>query len=365
MLSRTKLTELYRALRDEFVLSVYVDGEATNPAERLAWRKRLDQSIAKVARGLEEAEDSDGKVAFGEALALLDQELGKVDSFIPDRGWVGFATPERMCYASAVPVPMPDLVRWERGVRVAPYVRALKQQRPVVLALVDSQHARIFRYRDGRLGEADSLEADTFMGDLSEVGSAKRASTNTGRRGDTATDAARRFRLVEAERLMKRVASAVAERAGDSGFAVIGGTPEAIGHAVEMLPKSLGDRIIQQPSLRLDMSDAEVRAAAEESASTLSGQFHGRLLDEVMDLARASGRGVLGREGTEQALREQRVETLLMSRSFVRSDPDYADRCVGAAFEQQADAVELSDPASARLDGEAGGVAARLRYVLS
>ena len=171
--------------------------------------------------------------------------------------------------------------------------------------------------------------------------------------------------MVEAERLLKQVASIVAERAGDSGFAAIGGTPEAVAHAFEMLPKSLGGRVIQQPSLRVDMSEAEVRAAAEASASTLSEQCHGRLLDEVMDMAGASGRGVLGREGTEQALREQRVETLLMSHTFVRGDPDYADRCVGAAFEQQADAVELSDPAGARLDGEAGGVAARLRYALS
>ena len=175
MLSRRKLTELYRALRDELVLSVYVDGEATNPAERRAWRKRLDQGVSRVRRELEEAADGEGQAAFGEALARLDQELGKIDSFVPDRGWVGFATPERTWYASSVPVPMPDLVRWEHGVRVAPYVRALKQQRSVVLALVDSQRARIYHYRDGQLEEADGLEADTFMGDLSEVGSAKRA----------------------------------------------------------------------------------------------------------------------------------------------------------------------------------------------
>ena len=57
-----------------------------------------------------------------------------------------------------------------------------------------------------------------------------------------------------------------------------------------------------------------------------------------------------------------RVVTLLLSRTFIRSDPERADECVGAALAQGASVEELSDEGAERLDALGGGMGARLRY---
>ncbi|KPJ76313.1 MAG: hypothetical protein AMS19_13225 [Gemmatimonas sp. SG8_23] len=128
MLSREQLEGLYKQLRDAQVLSVYIDGDEANPADRRAWRTTLDRGLAEERRRLErEAPDAVG--AFESARELIEAELAQHREFMPGPAWVAFASPDGLHYADGVPVPMPDLVRWERGIRAAPYVRALKQSR--------------------------------------------------------------------------------------------------------------------------------------------------------------------------------------------------------------------------------------------
>lgn len=362
MLTHTELVELYRELRDEKVLSVYVNGTVTEFSEKNVWRKRLEHQIAE-ARKLVNGVPSDEE-SFKRALAHLEGELGEVDRFIPGRGWVGFATENRLFYANPVQVPMPDLARWERGIRVAPYVRALKQERVVVAVLLDSRRARVFRYQDAELNEAEDLIADTFMGDVTDVNVSKRGTNRSGVRGQTGTDAAQDVLEVSEDRMHKRLMAILTDQVGDHGFLVIGGTPEAVSRAAQEVPKSMASRIAERPSLRVEMTNAELKTAVEEAASSVTQSMQDHLLEDVLNLAGAGGRGSAGKKATERALREQRVETLLLSRNFIKADPEFADRCVGTAFEQQAEVEELSNRGAERLDSECDGIAARLRYVI-
>ena len=59
MLNRDQLIDLYRKHRNESVLSVYVDGDGHDPAERRAWARALEQEIAR-ERARVEAELSGG-----------------------------------------------------------------------------------------------------------------------------------------------------------------------------------------------------------------------------------------------------------------------------------------------------------------
>lgn len=363
MLTRAKLVELYRELRDRRVLSIYLDGTGDDPAERKVWRKELEHLVGDARSGIEEAGGEDLE-EFEGALRRLRKELDQFDAFLPGRGWVGFATADRAWYAASVPVPMPNLVRWEAGLRVAPFVRALKQARPVIVVLLDSRRARIFTYRNGEVEEHTDLRADTFLGDLTDVTMPKRAATSSGMRGKTGTDAAQKFLEVGSERMRARLVEVLAEKLGDQGFLVIGGTPEAVSALAQQVPRGLADRVAERPSLYLDMSAAEVRDAAEEAASELSRSLQRELLTEVMDLARSDGKGCLGREATRKALLEGRVDTLLVARSFREEDPDFVDHCVGSAFEQQAAVEELSADEAQRLRSEGEGIGARLRYTL-
>jgi hypothetical protein len=362
MLSHDELVEIYRGLKDEKVLSVYLDGRTHDFSERHLWRRHLEHGIGAAREALNgRPEEMDG---FGKAVSRVKEALDEYDQFLPDRGWVGFATTDRMVYGNPVRVPMPDLVRWENGIRVAPYVRALKQERLVVGVVMDSRRARIFRYRDGTLGEPENLMAETFMGDLSDINVSKRATSHSGVRGKTATDAAQRFLGVGSERMMKGLMDRVAEEAGSEGVVVLGGTSEAVAAATNHLPQSLKNRTIQRPALVLEMSDADARDEIETAASALNQQMQEKLLDEVVNQAKAGGKGSLGPEPVEKALQEGRVDTLLLSRNFIRANPDYADHLVGAAFEHHGEVEELSGEGAARLDSEGEGVAARLRYTL-
>jgi hypothetical protein len=373
MLTHERLVELYRDLKDESILSVYLDVDEHDPAERDAWRRRLERELGDTRRAVESNGANVGD--FDAAWSRLKAELDPFEGFIGGRGWVGFASPGSVHYAESLPVPMPDLVRWEHGIRVAPYMRSLKQHRPVVMVLADRQRARVLVYRNGVVEEPDNLLADTGLGDLTDVGTHKRAyqhrvqgpeggghGTTSGVSGETATDQAQRIMEVSSDRMWKVLGQTAAAYAGPDGFIVLGGPSETASRLAGYLPEKLRGRVAERTSLHLDMTLPEVRAAAEAAAHELSATAHQVMVDEVVDRARSGGRAVLGREGTERALREMRVETLLLSAAFVRGSPDFADHCAGAALLQQAEVEEVGGAGGARLDDEAGGIGARLRY---
>lgn len=363
MLSRDELAELYRELQGRKVLSVYADGVGHDPAMRRAWRRRLEQELEREEERVSRT-DPAALEAYRAAREHIAKELGKFPSFLPGKGFVAFATAEGLRHAEVLPVQVPVLVRWDEGPRVAAYIRGLKQLRPMVTALVDSRRARVFVYREGKLGEVDDLRADTFLGDLAETAASKRAIAHSGSRGETGTDAAHRALDAGRERMLRMVKDRVLELAGTDGFVLLGGSQEALATLRSLFPKGIDDRLLENPSLFVEMSATEVRVATAEGASLLSKRRQTALLNQVLEQARARKNGSLGGKDTMKALREGRVDILLLSRSFVEANPDFADECVGDAFRQKAEVRVLSGEPGERLDAEGGGIGARLRYRL-
>lgn len=360
MLTHDRLADLYGRVRDHHVLSVYIDGQQHDPAERRVWRTRLDQALSERQRELERSGGT-SLTAFEEARKRLLDQLGEFSNFMPDRGWVGFATPSEVVYADNVPVPMPGLVAWEEGLRVAPYVRALKQERPVVIALADRHHARLYMYRAGDLVQTDEFAAADETDEASDAQAARRSGERSGTRGN-ATDDAQRQVEVRAEALLERVVDRVRELAGVSGLVVVGGTRETGKRLLHHLPESLTGRAEEVGSLHLEMTPAHLKEQAESIASELTQRLQAELVTRVLDRARSGGKGVLGQDDTVRALLERKVGTLVLSRTFLSEHADRADHMVGTAFEQSADVEEVSGSGAERLDEEAGGAAALLRW---
>lgn len=357
MLERSQLVDLYRSNRDKPVLSVYLDADQHDFAERSRWKVALKNGISDQRQRASDPEELDEALAHLQA--ILEESGGR--GFLSGRGWVGFATSDERLYAASIPVPMPDLVRWEKGIRVAPYARALKQSRPVVAALVDSRHARVLRYRLGALKERATLEADTYLGDLTDINVQKRAHAHTGVRGKTGHDAAQNFLDVERDRLVSRVADEVKREVDRHGLLVLGGAPRAVDalrHAIDV-PEERTSRV---SSLSFDLSDAEILHAVEVASSELSAADHRRLLDRLFDQAGANGSACLGEEDTERALLERRVQTLVVSDGMRERQPDRVDHLHGAAFEQDAEIVEVAHASGSELEQRGGGVGALLRY---
>lgn len=361
MLSRDQLAELYRGLQQEKVLTVYVDGVGNDPAERRVWRRRLDQELEREEHRLQRM-DSEDLSGFKAAEEQLLKELDGYQAALPTKGWVGFATAEDIRHVETLPVQVPNLVRWEDGPRLAPYIRGLKQLRPMGIALVDSRRSRIFLYKEGQVQEVGDLRADTFMGDLMDLSGPQRTGRFSGARGETATDAAQRYLEKGTIQMLRTVRDQCFDLIQPDGFLLIGGDQEAVAALRPMLPRHLDKRILENPSLFVGMSMAEVKAAAAEGASTLSKLRQDALLDQITEQAYSGGNGSLGAEETVLALREARVDILALSRGFVEANPDLADQCVSEALQQGADVRVFSGPPANRLDAEGGGVGARLRY---
>lgn len=357
MLAPEQLADLYKRHRKDHVLSIYLDADQHDFAERGKWRIALKTAVSQ-----EREKAADAKV-FDRALEHLQEPLNESDgSFLSGRGWVGFATAEGVLHSESLPVPMPNLVRWEDGLRVAPYARALKQARPVVAVIIDSRKARILRYRMGLLSQRDFLEADTYLGDLTDVHVAKVASNHSGIRGKTGTDAAQNFLDVERERLVGRVAQEVRDEVGKDGLLIIGGADRTVDALAKELGDFAGDRRRTVHSLNFDMSDAEIRDEVEATASEISSGLHDEIMDRVVEGARSDGDACLGEEETERALVEARVDTLLIADTFREANPDRADHFEGAAFEHGAQVIEVGREVGERLQREGGGVGALLRY---
>jgi len=361
MLTRDQLADLYRGLQQEKVLTVYVDGVGKDPAGRRVWWRRLAQELEREEHRRNFV-DSEDKEAFEAARERVLKDLEGFDSFLPGKGYVAFATPTELRHAESLPVQVPNLVRWESGARVAPYIRGLKQLRPMVTALVDGRRGRVFLYKEAELTEVADLRSDTFMGDLGDPASSRRASKHSGTRGETATDAAQKYLEVGTERMLKEVKELVSELAASDGFVLLGGDQEALSTLKRLMSNSMDARILENSSLWLEMSQAEVKSATAEAASALSKRRQEALLAQVMEQAYSRGNGCLGGINTVQALDNGSVDILILSRSFVDANPDYADQCVHLAFEQGAEVRVFGSATSPRLDEVGGGIGARLRY---
>lgn len=358
MMTRHDLAELSRAHQDDLVLSVYIARDGSDPGGRAAWRLRLDGELEAIHSGLEQ-EAPDDLPAFEHASALVTSGLDSFGRVLPHEGWSAFATEARLCHAEGLPFAPPDLVRWRQGIYAAPYVRTLKSGRPVILALLDRWHARLFRYQDGRMSQALELAADRSSVDASDVGTSKRASSKSGMRGITRTDYAQRMLDEEVKRLRKHVVEAVVDMAGDGGGVALAGTSKAVGAVRKELEDKLSGRIVEAPELSFDSKDAEIAAAAAAAASELTRTRQARLLDIC---AEASERGSMGWNRTYRALAAGAVDTLLVARGMIESCADDAERLVRLALAQGAEVEELGEELGARLMEAGEGVAARLRF---
>ncbi|HEX6135530.1 MAG TPA: hypothetical protein VFZ24_16280 [Longimicrobiales bacterium] len=356
MLALHDLVEMQRKLSDASVLSVYIAAEEHDPTERSSWRMRLTAQLDRQEQELE----GDVRDAFRAARRLLENELQPYRGFLPGRGWVAFVTPERVWHCEEVPAPMPDLVRWREGILIGPYLRALKQSRPVMLVLIDRRRARLLRYESGALTELVDHRADEFIDDLTDRNMSKRAAAHSGVRGETATDAAERILRLESERLLRFVVGEL-NIAGDV-LVVLGGPTRSVAALEKQLEPEAGDRLQVEPALHLTMSAAEIQPLLESAVSRLTQRLQQSAVRQVMDAAGAGGLGTLGIEATAAAAVLGQIDRLLLTTRFVAEDEERAERLIAQALDHAATVELMTDEAGALLEESGGGVGAVLRF---
>jgi hypothetical protein len=357
MLTRRALAEMSRAYEDELVLSVYIARDGSDPGARGAWKLRYDGALDAIRAGLEQ-EGAD-LATFDRASAAMEATLEKLGRVLPGEGWVGFATARGLIHAEELPFAPPDVVRWRQGICAAPYLRALKSETPVVLALLDARHARLFEYLDGKMTQVSELGADRLSLDVYDVHGSKRGTSKTGMRGETRTESARKILEEEGKRLRKRIVERVMEMAGDRAGVVLCGTPKATAAVRKELTDKLPGRVVEISEPSFDSTEAQLAAGVAAAASELTKTRQASLLESCYQV---HDKGSAGWRRTYHALAAGAVDTLLIARSLIEDAPDDAERLVRLALAQGADVEELGEDIGARLSEESEGVAARLRF---
>lgn len=366
MLTYEKLVELERSLRGRRLLSVYVDGGAADPVGRSRWRHTLDRATEH-ARAMLDGASAAERAAFDKCAKKLMELLPQTIVALYPPGWVAFIEPEAVRFAGSLHVAPPTSVSWGYGVRVAPYLRALKQHQPAVAVVVDSVRGRIYRYIHGALERVDTVHVHSDAEEAEHMGSPPASGFHRGTRGRTATDEVERSHRASRAVMMRRLATRVVEAAGADGWVLLGGIPEAVRELMAALPEQmiLGRRVRVLSELDAQATDARVAAAAERGATLQRRAYDLARVEEVIDHAAAGGRGVIRRESTLRALRTGAVQRLFLTERFLREHPDDGEELVRAAFDNGALVEQASGDAADRLDTEADGVGARLRYVMA
>lgn len=363
MLTYARLVTLERSLRDERVLSVYLHGAAEDPANRLVWRRELDRSLKDLRRWLIGSSHAE-REQFERCVEILEERLAPHAHGLAAAGWAAFITVAGVQEAGELPVPMPTMSTWSTGMCVAPYMRALKGMRPVIVTIADARSARIYRYREGSVERLETVHAHATIDAPSHMGDVSRAGFHPGVRGETARDAVQRAHAAGTARMLKQVEAAVARYAGRSGWVLTAGTPPVGAHMTHSIGEAAPGRVMELGSLDVHASDAEILAAARQGVSALREEWELRRISEVVAADTEHGLVALGPVATRRALERAQVRELYLTTRYVEDHIADAEDAVRRALDQGATVEEVTGAAAERLD-EHGGLGARLRYRLT
>jgi len=363
MLTAPELQDLTRQLEGVPVLSLYVDARVTDPAMRHAWRPAMSAALRAERERLT---GDDARAAFDRAARFIEDPVPPLDGAWGAPGWAAFVTADGPHYAAALPVRVPTLAAWRDGPLVSPYLRALKQHRPVIVAIASARSVRLYRYALNELAALPDVALP--VAEDGRTATAKspspRGSAYPAARGALDTEHAARRQRAEFQRLATMLAHRLSELAGHDGWILLGGTPMWARLAADALPAELADRALVSPELdHGDSEDAIVRLA-KDAATTLRAAHSSAMLNRLLERAGAGGRASAGVPATQRALHVRAVDQLLLSPTLVSEQATLAEDVVRAALAQSADVEVLSGDAAAQLDHAAGGIAARLRFAL-
>jgi hypothetical protein len=360
MLTQTQLSALHRAHRDERVLSAYVDGSIADPAGQRTWRLHVERAIKDLRSWLDDSA-RDEREDLDHCVGVLEEQLGAFDPTVGAPGWVAFITRSGLVDAHALPVQVPTRIVWSSGACLAPYLRALAEAQPVLVAVVDASRAELYRYQFGKIEKMQLLRAHHVMEPPSHMGGSSGEGFHPGTRGSTGADAAQQSLLEARDRMLKEAAERLTEIAGNTGLMLIGGIPVVAARLEELLSAVAPGRVMRLEHLDVHSSEAMIADAAKGGAAEWRDARDADRISAVVDRAGASGLGILGATATRNALAADSVHELFVTRSYLEDHPAEAESVVGAAYDQAAIVEELSGSAAELLDSF-GGIGASLRF---
>lgn len=349
------------------VLSVYLN---TNPADRTADDHKLQ--LRSLLKGVDLPDD----------VAAVREYFDYEYDWTGHRGAVVFSCAEDEFFQSIpLSIDINNLVRVEEQPYIKPLASLFDAYSGYGVILVDQQKARFFSFHLGELKEEKEFAGEEVQrqkhGGGSQATGRRRGDIGDADYSDTISDRNMREAAKRASRFLEK---------HDVRRLLIGGTENNVSTFRDFLPKSWQSLIVGSFQMNMNANYQDVQRKAIEIGKDAEEKREKKLVDTVITEAAKGRNGLLRFDEILSAVREGRIQTLLVEEGFI--EPGY--QCTGCgfittqpisscpfcseSFQRIDDAVEMTVREVLRMGGnvevlegsealtEHGGIGALLRY---
>ncbi len=361
---------------DGWVLSVYLDVDQSKASNL---KRGFETVLQNLLREVEQGMDERAREEFAANRARV---LRFLQSYEPrKKGLVLFSdVRHEFWWDRELPVLLPNVVRFERAPYLRPLIEVLDEYERYGVVLIDKEKARLFTVHLGEIEEHEAVFDDvprrTVTTSMDRLWSQK----NLQRHHDTHVHW---HAAHVAERLRELVERYHFDRL------IVGGTVEAVGELMRVLPKRLRERVAGTISVPVTASASDVLAEVLRLEEQVERQAEQQLVESLLTAAGKGDRAVIGPTATLEALHEGRVWRLLYVGNHILTGsacaqcgalfwepqretcwycggklepaPDFLNRVLERALALGGSVEEVRGPAAERLKA-AGGLGAFLRY---
>ncbi len=296
MLSDNDLRELINYITPDPVVSVYLN---TDPSEGNtdSHKRRLKSMVREIN---------------------LTKDVEVIERFFDhEYNWTGRGVAVFSCSANnffrAYPlwVPVRNLIHISDRPSVKPLAALVDNYGGYGVVLIDKQGARLFSFHMGQLREQEGV-----MGEA--VKRAKHGAVGSAVPGRRGSGVAAHSMDETVDRNMKEAAEFAVRFFEDNHIRriLIGGTEENVNLFRSLLPKSWQSLVMGTFHMAMTASHNDVLARALELGTQAEQEREARLVDRVVTAAAKGSGGIVGLEGTLQAVNEGRVQTLILTEGF-------------------------------------------------
>jgi hypothetical protein len=364
----TELAAIAARHRTVKVLSAYISVPAGAADSTAHARIALRNGVAAAHEALATASHVE-RTAFDACVARIQNAFANLREPLGGRTWVAFASAgsaDGATFSVSVPALLPlqggALVAWDTGIRLAPFF-ALDVFAAATVALVDQERAALLRLDGDELRDLARFETHAKVEVGSHMSSPPRASFHPGTRGTPATDvAARQMDHAEAQH-RARIAGSLTALNGTGRIFVGGGHDTAV-RVIAELPLGTRARAVLVPELHINATAPEICAAVRVADREQRAAESRSAVDTALAAARSGRTGVLGLGPVRAGLAQSAVAGVVVSTLFLEQDPVRLEEIVRDALAQSAEVRIVHGDAASRLDAEAAGIAATLRFPL-
>lgn len=296
MLTDSDLRELLAYKAESPVLSVYLN---TDPVQGTAEAYKLH--LRSMLKEIDQEEDVSAVIQYLDHMHDWSGRSIALFSCQPEEFWRAFS----------LAVPVRSRVRISDRPYVKPLADLLDSYGGYGVALVDKQGARLFYFHLGEVREQEGVLGESVR--RTKRGGGSQA---LGRRGGTAGQT--NYAEEVAERNIKDSVDAAVRFFADNNVrrVLIGGTEDNVALFRSQLPKAWQSLVVGTFPMSMVASHNEILEKAMEIGHEAEHRREAQIVEAVVTGA-AKGRGaVVGLQDTLDAVREGRVQTLLIQDGF-------------------------------------------------